>query len=55
MVQEMARFNIQGMWAVLTVLMAIGIVLRSLMVLLERRVAFWAREQSDEIGTRSTA
>jgi NitT/TauT family transport system permease protein len=50
MLQEMARFNIQGMWAVLVILMVVGVLLRTVVVLTERRVAFWAREQSDEVG-----
>jgi NitT/TauT family transport system permease protein len=55
MLQEMARFNIQGMWAVLFVLMIVGVLLRTAMVLTERRVAFWAREQSDEVGSSGGA
>lgn len=48
MLQEKARFNIQGLWAVLVVLMVIGILLRQIVLAVERRVAFWAGEAALE-------
>ncbi|MGH9340895.1 MAG: ABC transporter permease [Acidobacteriota bacterium] len=51
MLQQKAAFNIPGAFAVLVLLMALGLLNHGLMVLLEKRVSFWAREVTSISGT----
>ena len=41
-IQEQANFNVPGVYAVLTILMLLGLIFHLAMVALERKLAFWA-------------
>lgn len=43
--QQRALFNVPGVFAILIILMVVGVIVNLLMTLLERRVTFWSRER----------
>lgn len=50
LLQAKAMFDVPSMFAVLLILMVLGIVLNRSVKFLERRLVFWAREQSNAVG-----
>ena len=46
LIQAQGRFNVPGVFAILLLLMVIGVTFHRTMLLIERRVAFWAKDVS---------